>query len=127
MNNDAIIFSDAEDDVSWCDSCDARLYERKDQSLVCSNPECGKIYAAGSVTKHRLTLSPDKEPRSQGGPAVVPITGFTDKKKQKKSSVFDREDEEMMKIHKAILDQIDTIASVKLQEVNKSRGKKCKK
>jgi hypothetical protein len=94
MNNDVIIFSDA-DDAAYCDSCDALLYERKDQSFVCSNPECGKIFAPDSVTKHRMELSPDKLQPQERGPEVVPITGFTDTKKKKKSTVFDREDQKL--------------------------------
>jgi hypothetical protein len=37
MNNDAIVFSDA-DDNAWCDSCDALLYEKKDHTLFVPIP-----------------------------------------------------------------------------------------
>jgi hypothetical protein len=54
-------------------------------------------YICLTLTKHRTLLSPNKSPYLQGGPELVPITGFTDTKKKKKPRVFDREDSKMMK------------------------------
>jgi hypothetical protein len=86
-----IVFSDDSDD-SYCDSCDALLYERKDQSLICSNPQCGRQYLPDSINKHKRKLRPDKSRYEDGGPELVPLTGYGSYAKQKKPSVFDRED-----------------------------------
>jgi hypothetical protein len=105
MNSGNIVYDDGPDQC-WCDSCDALLYERKDQSFICSNPECGRIYNPDSVTKHRTKLEPNKSPYSQEGPELVPITGFTDMKK-KKPSVFDREDQKMKRPGFSIVEEWD--------------------
>jgi uncharacterized Zn finger protein (UPF0148 family) len=89
MNN-AIIYDDADDERSWCNSpCNALLYERKDGSMICSY--CGREYLPGSVKKHKRDLQPS-ESVNDSGPEIVPMTSYGSYAKQKKPSVFDRED-----------------------------------
>ena len=90
----SIIFSDDEDDKSYCSPpCDALLIERKDGSSICSY--CGREYRADSVKKHKREFGPDKE-TSQ--PEVVPLEAYHNPEKSKKpKSPIDREDEKMYK------------------------------
>jgi len=89
-----IVCDDGPDEASWCDSCDARLFERRDGSMICSNGDCGRQYPAGSVNKHKRGLEPIKNPNdnsANGGPLLISMTDYTNKKK-KMPSIFDKED-----------------------------------
>ena len=56
-NKRAIVFSDEEGN-SYCNLCDALLFEKRDGSMICSNGYCAKTYSAESVKKHRTKLGP---------------------------------------------------------------------
>jgi hypothetical protein len=87
-----VIYDGDDDDVAWCSDCDARLYERKDESHVCSNPSCGRVYQPNSVKKHKTGLHPVVDPYEIEGPALLPLTSYYTKKK-KKPSLGDKEDQ----------------------------------
>lgn len=87
----AIIFSD-DDDASWCDWCDARLFERKDGSMVCSNGECGRIYSAESTTKHHTTLRPVIDPYSNQGPELISMPEYATGRQKLKPTPGEVED-----------------------------------
>jgi hypothetical protein len=78
-------------DISWCDSCDARLYEKRDGSMICSNPVCGRTYLPDSVQKHKRKMSPDKSYTDIGAPELVSMTNFTNTKK-KTETIMDKEE-----------------------------------
>jgi hypothetical protein len=89
INMAAILFS-SDDDV-YCDSCDAKLYVRKDNSMVCSNPQCGRVYNEGSITKHRSKLKPAKD---LDAPMLIPLTEYHNYDgKRKKKEVTKYEDD----------------------------------
>ena len=83
-SNNAIIY-DGEDDQSYCGACDYLLYERRDQSMICSNPDCGRMYTPDDVTKHKSKLGPELQKRNHDGgdgPLLVSITDYTSPKKR---------------------------------------------
>jgi hypothetical protein len=88
-----IVFTEEDDENAWCDDCDALLIPRKDESMICSNPQCGRQYLPDSINKHKRRLRPDKSRYDNNdGPELVPLTGYGSYAKQKKPTVFDRED-----------------------------------
>jgi hypothetical protein len=95
MPNNAIVFSD-DDDVVWCDSCDARLYELKDGSMICTNGNCGRLYQPGSVNKHKRHLQPIESPYDDTDIPLVPLRewqyGHAMSKRKKKTSILDKEE-----------------------------------
>jgi hypothetical protein len=93
----AIIFTDEENN-SYCNLCDALLFERRDGSMICSNGYCAKTYNADSVTKHRTKLGPVKQNLNEG-PEIVPLNLYANfnPQKQKQKNVLDYEDEKMFK------------------------------
>jgi hypothetical protein len=97
-NNNNIVFSDDDDEATYCDSCDALLAQRRDESMVCTNPECGRTYLPDSVQKHRSVFAPEKGYHSldaRQGPELVGMSQYGAETKKKKPSVFDREDRMM--------------------------------
>jgi hypothetical protein len=90
------VVSDADEDKSYCNTCDALLYERKDGSMICSNGYCAKTYNADSVTKHHTKLGPTKEAEA---PELVPLDLYAhfNPQKQKQKNPIDYEDEKMFK------------------------------
>jgi DNA-directed RNA polymerase subunit M/transcription elongation factor TFIIS len=84
----SIVFSDA-DDKSYCDSCDALLYERKDSSMICSG--CGNVYNPDSINKHHMDLQPEISQYRNDGPELVPMTEYAEPQK-KKPTIGDIED-----------------------------------
>jgi hypothetical protein len=90
-----IVFSDDEGN-SYCNSCDALLFERKDGSMICSNGYCAKTYNPGSVKKHHTKLGPVKETESS---ELVPLHLYANfnPQKQKQKNPIDYEDEKMFK------------------------------
>ena len=91
------VISDDED-TSYCDLCDARLFERHDGSMICSNGYCRKIYNADSVKKHHTKLGPMKETEA---PELVPLDLYAhfnpSTQKHKQKNPVDYEDEKMFK------------------------------
>ena len=87
----AIVFSDDDDDNSWCGDCDALLYERKDGSMICSNPQCGRNYLPSEVKKHKRHLGPVESPYDDSDVPLVSLSDYANPQR-KKPSVFDRED-----------------------------------
>jgi len=88
-----IVCDDGPDEAAWCEDCDARLFERRDGSMICSNGDCGRQYPAGSTTKHRRSLQPIENPYDTDGPILVSMTEYTNTNRKKKTpSVFDKED-----------------------------------
>ncbi len=87
-----IVFDGSDDDdIAWCDpQCDARLYERKDGSRICSY--CGREYLPDSVNKHKRKLSPDKNRYETDGPELISLSGYAEPQKKKKQTVLDKED-----------------------------------
>jgi hypothetical protein len=85
----AIVFDDSEDEKSWCSDCDALLIERRDQSFICSY--CARVYQPDSIKKFKSKLGPLKDPYSDEGPELIPMTSYTEKQK-KPPSVFEKED-----------------------------------
>jgi uncharacterized Zn finger protein (UPF0148 family) len=94
-NTRTIVFSDDEGN-SYCNLCDALLFERKDGSMICSNGYCAKTYNANSVTKHHTKLGPVKETET---PELVPLNLYANfnPQKQKQKNPIDYEDEKMFK------------------------------
>ena len=92
----AIVFDGDESEHSYCDApCDARLFQRRDGSMICSY--CSRVYPAGSINKHKRSLEPIEDPydnSADSGPLLISMTEYTNKKK-KKPSVFDKEDKLM--------------------------------
>ena len=90
-----IVFTgDDEDDISWCDPpCDARLYERKDGSKICSY--CGREYLPDSINKHKRKLGPSKGRYSDDGPILEPMTEYGQTPNKRKGIVLDREEKAM--------------------------------
>jgi hypothetical protein len=89
-NSKAVIFTDEENN-SYCNLCDALLFEKRDGSMVCSNGYCAKTYSADTVTKHRSKLGPVKE--SGTSPEIVPLEVYHNPQKQKQKNILDSEDE----------------------------------
>jgi uncharacterized Zn finger protein (UPF0148 family) len=90
----AIVFDGDNEEHSWCDLCDARLFQRKDGSMICSNSDCCKVYPAGSINKHKRSLEPIEDPYDNSpdsGPLLISMTEYTNKKR-KKPTVWDKED-----------------------------------
>jgi hypothetical protein len=81
---------------SYCNNCDALLFEHKDGSMICSNGYCAKTYSADSVKKHHTKLGPMKETEA---PELVPLQDYAhfNPQKQKQKNPIDYEDEKMFK------------------------------
>jgi hypothetical protein len=79
-SNPAIIYN-GEDNNAYCGACDYLLYEKRDGSMICSNPDCGRIYSSSDVLKHKSKLGPDIK-RYEDGPELVMISGYTDMKRK---------------------------------------------
>jgi hypothetical protein len=78
-NNDSIVFAgfhDDDDDIAWCDSCDAWLFERRDGSTIFSNGSCGLTYSPDSITKHKTGLHPRNDPYARDDPEGVPLRNY---------------------------------------------------
>lgn len=83
-SNNTIIYN-GEDDNAYSSACDYLLYERGDGSMICSNGQCGRVYSADDVTKHRAKLGPELQKRNQDGgdgQLLVAITDYTSPKKK---------------------------------------------
>jgi len=86
VSNSAIIYI-GDDDNGYCAACDYLLYERKDGSKICSNPDCERTYTPDEVTKHKSKLGPELQKRAHAaadgdGPLLVAITDYTSPKKR---------------------------------------------
>jgi hypothetical protein len=95
-DNTRITIVSDEEGNSYCNLCDALLFERKDASMICSNGYCAQTYSADSVKKHRTKLGPMKETES---PELVPLQDYAhfNPQKQKQKNPIDYEDEKMFK------------------------------
>jgi hypothetical protein len=87
-----IVCDDGPDEAAWCEDCDARLFERRDGSMICSNGDCGRQYPAGSTTKHKRNLQPIENPFDTDGPILVSMTEYGSYKKKKKETILDKEE-----------------------------------
>jgi hypothetical protein len=81
VSNNAIVFSDDDDNKSWCDQydCGGLLIECKDQSMVCSL--CQHVYSPNSTTLHKARLQPNKNrynDEREGGALLVSMTSYAD-------------------------------------------------
>ena len=92
MPNNAIVFSDDDDEKSYCDDCSYLLIERKDGSMRCSNPDCGRQYSPDSVNKHKRKLRPDKSPYDGSDVPLVSMTEYGSYAKKKKQTILDKEE-----------------------------------
>jgi hypothetical protein len=95
-DNTRITIVSDEEGNSYCNLCDALLFERRDGSMICSNGYCAKTYSADSVKKHRTKLGPMKETES---PEIVPLRDYANynPRKAKPKNPIDYEDEKMFK------------------------------
>ena len=86
----SIIFSPDADDTAWCDSCDARLIERKDGSSICSG--CSRIYEPDSIQKHHMELQPEVKIYDDVGELPVVMMSEYSQPQKKKPSITEHED-----------------------------------
>ena len=81
-----------DDEAVWCDSCDARLIQRGDESFICSN--CCKEYEPKSTLQHHVGLGPEYDPYEEAKAELplVMLSNYGDTRKKKKG-ITDYEDE----------------------------------
>ena len=87
----SIVFDGDDEEKGWCSDCDALLYEKRDRSMICSNPDCAMTYLPDLVKKHHRKLSPGKSHYSQEGSELISLTGYAEPQR-KKETVLDKEE-----------------------------------
>jgi hypothetical protein len=86
----SIVFSD-DDGQSYCDWCDALLYERKDGSMICSNGVCCRVYSPQQITRHKRKLGPSESSTDSSEPLLMSLSDYATPQ-HKQPSILDRED-----------------------------------
>jgi len=86
-----IICDSGDEENSFCDWCDAKLYLRKDGSMICSNGTCCRVYSPTSVTKHKRKLGPSESPNDSEEPLFMHLTDYATPQR-KSPSILDMED-----------------------------------
>jgi hypothetical protein len=99
-----IVYFGGEDNENvYCASCDYLLIPLNDVQLVCSG--CERMYDTRSVLKHRKALNPVEGKMDIGTPEVVPMSGYTDKRRTRKYTFVDADDIAMRKPGRTILSE----------------------